>query len=92
MYRYQGGDDGLVVGLAPHEGGRLLADVSVAPLAKRGERQEQIVPLPGEPVFVALSLFAGADTLEDAFVDQPVQSAGVDPGRNTGGAPPICLL
>src|SRR5262249_20780304 len=64
------GDDRLLVDLAELEARRLFAQVVVAPLAKRGERDVQVETLLRQVVLVPLRALAVQDSFEHAFVDE----------------------
>src|SRR5262245_145362 len=67
------GDDRLLVDLAALQPWRHFAQVVIAPLSKRGERDVQVEPLLCQLVLVPLRPLAVQDPLEHTFVDQPVE-------------------
>src|SRR5438128_182994 len=70
------GDDRLLVDLAALQARRLFAQVVIAPLSKRGERDVQVETLLRQLVLVPLRALAVEDPLEHALVDQPVEPVG----------------
>src|SRR5437899_1390938 len=56
----------------------LFAQVFVAPLAKRGQRDVQVETLLRQLVLVPLRALAVEDPLQHALVDQPVEPVGQD--------------
>src|SRR6266496_1644235 len=67
------GDDRLLVDLAELQARRLFAQVVIAPLAKRGQRDVQVETLLRQLVLVPLRALAVQDPLEHALVDQSVE-------------------
>src|SRR4029078_12495310 len=72
------GDDRLLVGLAELQARRLFAEVVVAPLAKRGQRDVQVETLLRQVVLVPLGALAIEAPFEPPFVEEPVQPVGQD--------------
>src|SRR2546428_2243456 len=75
------GDDRLLVELAALQARRLLAQVVIAPLAKRGQRDVQVETLLCQAVLVPLRALAVQDPLEHAFVDHSAEQVGQDGAR-----------
>src|SRR6266852_3659627 len=71
--RHERGDDRHLVDLAAKDARRLFAQVFVAPLAKRGQRDVEVETLLRQLVLVPLRTLAVEDALEHAFVDQTVE-------------------
>src|SRR2546428_4223190 len=67
------GDDRLLVDLTELEARRSFAQVVVAPLAKRGQRDVQVETLLRQLVLVPLRALAVEDPLEHALVDESVE-------------------
>src|SRR5262249_51892425 len=72
------GDDRLLVELAALQARRLLAQVVIAPLAKRGQRDVQVETLLRQVVLVSLRALAIEDPFEHAVVDEQVAPVGQD--------------
>src|SRR6185437_6492913 len=70
------GNDRLLVDLAELQARRLFAQIVIAPLSKRGERDVQVETLLRQVVLVPLRPLAVQDPLEHTFVDQPVEPVG----------------
>src|SRR6266852_7451198 len=76
--RHKRGDDRHLVDLAAKEARRLFAQVFVAPLAKRGQRDVEVETLLRQLVLVPLGALAVQDAFEHAFADQAVEPVGED--------------
>src|SRR2546426_4816949 len=70
------GDDRLLVDLTELEARRLFAQVVIAPLAKRGQRDVEVEALLRQVVLVPLRALAVENALEHALADQPVEPVG----------------